>query len=144
MAVLTASACQTNASGFLLNPPKYIERGMIARTVTYTFVAAQSAGDVIMMVPVPRGAQINDLIVQGGFVAGSGSITVTPGDGGVANRFGSLSAVNVAVHATLGIGYTYSADDTIDLAVTTVTTATATGSVRLSVFYSMDGSTDGS
>ena len=142
MATFTASSCQTNASGFFLAPPKYNEKGVQARTAQYTFTAAQSAGDVIQMVPVPKGAVIHELNVVANM--GGAAITVTGGDGGSAARYGSMSVQGALVaRCTAGIGYSYSADDTIDLTVSTVTSASAAGSVRLTVLYSFDQAADG-
>jgi len=144
MATFTSTACQTNVSGFFLSPPKFIENGCVVRSAVQAFTAAQSAGDVFQMVPVPRGCQINDIIVQtSGFTGGL--VTVGVGDGGSTKRFGSASSsANNAVRPNLAsIGYSYSVDDTIDILIDAVSTATATGTVRLTVFYSMDQSTDG-
>lgn len=143
MATLTATAAQTSNSGFFLAPPKYNEKGVQARTAKYSFVAAQSVGDVIQMFAVPKGAVIHDLNVCASMSAG-GSITVTGGDGGNTNRYGSMSVQGILVaRCTQGIGYSYSAEDTIDLKVTTATSATAAGAVRLTVFYSFDQAADG-
>jgi len=144
MATLTATACQTNTSGFFLHPPKYNEKGMQSTTVQYTFAASQSAGDVIQMVPVMKGAQIHDVLVStSGFTGGL--VTLGVGDGLSAKRYGSGSAVAASSWrpTQFGIGYSYSADDTIDLLVDAVSTATATGTVRLTVFFSFDQAQDG-
>lgn len=144
MATLTSTACQASASGFFLNPPKFIENGVIARTALYTFAAAQSAGDIVQMVPVPKGAHIHDVIaVYAGL--GGGALTTTVGDGNSATRYNGSVSTNLAsvVRATAGLGYSYSAEDTIDVVVGTATSATAGVTMRLTVIYSMDQSQDG-
>lgn len=147
MATLTSTACQTNnGGGFFLNAPKYIEQGMISRSVKHTFSPAQSSGDIIQMMPIPKGAHIHDVILCTDGLGG-GALTVTLGDGNSATRyFGSIStntATVFRVSAGAAIGYSYSAEDTIDLVVGTATSASAGTSMRLTVFYSMDQSTDG-
>lgn len=145
MATLTSTACQTNNSGFFLNPPKYIENGLIARTAIYSFTAAQSAGDVIQMVPVPKGASIVD--VETAFTPGAGGPVLTwlVGDGNTTNRYNASTSATVAtqLRSTGGLGYSYSAEDTIDIVVGAVGSATAAGSIRLTVTYAMDQATDG-
>ncbi len=146
MATLTSTACQTSASGFFLNPPKYIENGMVVRSAQYTFVAAQSAGDVIQMVPVPKGAQIAGLVVQYALATGAAITQGSIGDGGSAARYmGTLSAslAGVVTYMTSGLGYSYSVDDTIDIVVGTATSASVGGTVRVTVTYSMDQAGDG-
>lgn len=146
MATLTSTACQTfSNTGFFLSPPKYLEEGMVVRSAVYTFGANQSAGDIIQMVPVPKGCQIADVKVQVDAKAAGGDFVLNGvGDGNNTARFISTSASGSAVAAiTSGLGYSYSADDTIDIKIGTVTSATAGGSVRLTVMYSMDQSTDG-
>lgn len=143
MATFTATAAQTNASGFFLAPPKYNEKGVQARTVQFTVAAAESAGDVWLTCPIPKGA----VVVEGnvcvaGHTGGNGTITV--GDGGQADRYGSLSySVGGVIRFNAGIGYSYSVDDTVDVKFNAVTTGTATGTVRLTVFYVNDQAADG-
>ena len=145
MATLTSTACQTSAAGFFLNPPKYIQDGMIARSAIFNFALAQSAGDVIQMVPVPKGAQIVD--VETLFTPGAGGpvLTWSVGDGNSTQRYNTSvsAAVATQLRSVAGLGYSYSADDTIDIVVGAVGSATAAGSIRLTVTYSMDQSTDG-
>lgn len=146
MTTLTSTACQTSVSGFFLNPPKYIENGMVARTAVYGFTAAQSAGDVIQMVPIPKGAVVLDTVTT--FTPGAGGPVLTwiVGDGNSTNRFQISASATIAssVHANGGgIGYSYSVEDTIDITVSAIGSATAAGTVRLTVFYAMDQATDG-
>jgi hypothetical protein len=143
MATLTASSCQTSSGGFFLSPPRYIENGVVARSALFTKTAAESAGDVIQMVPIPRGAQILELNLT--FGLGGGATTINVGDGNSTGRFAASMSTNVATvqRATAGLGYSYSADDTIDIVIGTATSASAVGTYRLTVFYAFDGAADG-
>lgn len=138
MATLTASAAQSTSQA------KYLDHGCVARSAIYTFTAAQSAGDVIQMVKVPKGAHVHEVIQV--WSLGGAALTVTVGDGDSAARYNGSTSTNVAtvVRATAGLGYSYSAEDTVDITVGTATSASAAGTVRLTVLYSMDQSTDGS
>ena len=108
-----------------------------------------SAGDVIQMVKIPSGATILDLKLFGG--GGGGAYTCSVGDGNSAARY--LSATTFAsagqvysiyqnvpqiVTATANGAYVYTADDTIDITVVSVLTATLAGIFTLNVTYSMD------
>lgn len=148
MATLTSTACQTSASGFFLNPPKYIENGVIARTAIFAFTAAQSAGDVIQMVPIPKGAVVIDTATV--FTPGAGGpvLTWSVGDGNSSQRYQTSVSATAATFTrgnAVGNGgaYSYSAEDTIDIVVGAVASATAAGSIRLTVTYAMDLATDG-
>lgn len=142
MATFTSTAAQTNSGGFFLNPPKYLEQGVVARSANYVKTAAESVGDVYLMVPIPRGAQMIDVILQPAM--GGGAVTMNCGDSGSATRYGSLSCNGtLAVHALNGVGYSYSVDDVIKLAVGTATSASAVGSFRLTCLYQFDNATDG-
>lgn len=142
MATFTSTACQTSSAGFFLNPPRYIQNGVVARSASYAKTAAESAGDVYMMIPVPRGAQVIDVILQP--TMGGGSVTMNVGDSGSATRYGSLScAGSIAIHAAAGLGYSYSVDDVIKCTVGTATSASAVGSFRLTALYQFDNATDG-
>ena len=132
MATTTASAAQSTA-------PAYNNvNGTITRIVTYTIVASASAGDVIQMVKVPMGAIVSS--VRFAMNGHSGVLTVNVGDGNDVSAYAasvvlSGSAVALASIPSRGIGRSYSAEDTIDITFSTVTSASAVGSVRLTVFY---------
>lgn len=144
MATLTASAAQANM------PAKYAVDRVIHRIVDYSLGATGnpnlSSGDVIQMLKVPAGACIVSLSMIVDQLSG-GNYTFAIGDGNSAGRFaasistGSTSALFSM--ATTGfivssIGYSYSTEDTIDITFSTVTTATASGTIRLSVAYTMN------
>lgn len=142
MATLTASAAQSTV------PAKFRIGGVITRVVDYSLGATAnpnlSTGDVLQMVRVPNGACILDVWFITDQLSG-GNYTVTVGDGNTANRYfaslstGSTSGINKMTLANAGaVGYSYSTEDTIDITVSTVTTATASGVLRLVVSYTMD------
>lgn len=145
MATFTSTACQTvGTTGFFLTPPKYIDEGLIARHALFTLSVAASQGDVIQMIPIPKGAHIVDVSVLA-LAPVSMTYTLAVGDGNSATRFiaSATGGNQVAVHATGGLGYSYSAEDTIDVSWTVIGSASTSSSVRLSVLYAMDQTTDG-
>jgi len=152
-ATYTATACQTNASGFFLTPPKYIENGGIVRSVSIGIPISASNTAVIQMVPVPKGASIYDLVFAWDAAGTTTQFTVNIGDGNSTGRYvTSFSAtasgvcrLGAGVASFAGAGYSYSAEDTIDVFVTAVASGSTTpaGTFRLSILYSMDQSTDG-
>lgn len=138
MATKTATAAASVAQA------QYNVNGATVRNVEYTLNGVSfSAGDVIQMVKVPAGARIVDLTIAFDLLgaAGVSSYTLTGiGDGNDADRYlVSTSVVTSAVvrmAAPAGLGYSYSAEDTIDVTIGTITSGTAaTGNVRLSVTY---------
>lgn len=138
MATKTATAAQSTVAA------RYDAVGPVTRVVEYTLNGVSfSAGDVIQMVRVPAGAKFVDFVISWDLLgaAGTSSYTFTGlGDGNDADRYmTSTSAVTSAVVRMSipgGQGYSYSAEDTIDLTVGTVTSGTAaTGTVRLSFTY---------
>lgn len=144
MATLTASAAQSTV------PAKYRINGVITRVVSYSIGAtanpALSSGDVLQMVRVPSGASILGVQLVVDQLSG-GNYTFTIGDGNSAARyFGSISSGSTsaimgftnAAFVASSMGYSYSAEDTIDITVGTATTATASGVVRLVVSYTLD------
>lgn len=153
MATYTSTACQTNnGGGFFLNAPKFIENGVIARSVNFTFTTSASSGDVVQMVPVPKGAVVLDVTfaVTGGHGATS-NLAFTVGDGNSTTRYSTSQSGAAAVgggffwrmNNAAGLGYSYSAEDTIDLIPGTIGSMSAQMTVRLTVTYAMDQATDG-
>jgi hypothetical protein len=146
MATYTATAAQTNSSGFFLKSPKYNEKGVQAVTVAYNFTAAQSAGDVIFLAPIAKSAVLLDAYVTlTGF--GGAAITLTGlGDSGSNNRYiGSLStngATAVLQRATQGVCYSYSAEDILRVTIGTATSASAVGTVRVTALFAFDQAAD--
>lgn len=142
MATLTATAAQATVSA------KYLINGAITRTVSFNpGGTALSAGDVIQMVKVPAGAIINDLALA--ISSSVQSYTITGcGDGNSATRyFASQSLVLVqcvrlgggTTAKVDGFGYSYSAEDTIDITMGTITSGTAANcDIVMSLTYTLD------
>lgn len=124
-------------------PAKGLSAGLVAVTASYSVGAALSlsAGDVIQMVNVPKGATVVYMAVSGG----SGDALVAVGDGIDPDRYIAhatmASASTVVRTITLNasnVPYVYSADDTIDIAVSTVSVGTTTGGFNMTVIFSKD------
>lgn len=118
--------------------------GATTRVVEYSLNGVTlSAGDVIQMMKIPSGARVADLAVafDGLGAAGVQSYTLTGiGDGNDDNRYMlSQSVVTssvVRMSVPGGFGYSYSAEDTVDITIGTITSGTAaTATVRLTMTY---------
>lgn len=122
--------------------PKGLRVGLIATSAVYSFAAVSyTAGDVIQMVKVPANAAVVSMLISsntgvaGSVIVGDGVNTARYNSGyalGASTAAGGLNGVNY-------IPYLYSTDDTIDLTVSvSVTGSLGSGSVNLTVIYSMD------
>lgn len=137
MAIFTASAAQAHAIA------KSLRVGVVAQTVSFSLGASQTltAGDVIQMIKVPANARVVFLAASGGF----GDVDFGVGDGLSTNRY--LSSITRSTGQGLlmmnqpNVGYTYSVDDTIDIAVTAASVATIAGGFELRVIWTMDPTT---
>lgn len=139
MATFTSTACQSNS------PALYRENGTISRTVVFAPSASASAGDVIQMVKVPQGAVVNHVAIAVSFSAGV--VTANIGDGNDTSAYAAAvvlsgSAVS-SVMTGRGLGRSYSAEDTIDLVVTAISTPPANATYKLSVNYTCQNDTQG-
>lgn len=141
MATFTASAAQSNV------PAIFRENATISRTVTHSWSASASAGDVVQMLKVPMGAVVNFVAVTGSFSAGV--VTVNIGDGNDTSAYGAAVVLSGAgVQAPTqgmtfrGLGRSYSAEDTIDLVVTAVSTPPANAVYKLTVNYTCQNGGD--
>lgn len=123
--------------------PKGLMVGLVAESSTYSVAAATSlsAGDVIQMVKVPKGASLVSFTLSGG----SGDALVTLGDGVDDDRYltavtmGSNSALIRTLNVAAGnVPYVYSTDDTIDISVSTVSVGTITGGFQIQCVFSMN------
>jgi len=123
--------------------PKGVRVGLAATSAIYSMGAALSlsAGDVIQMVRVPKGASLIWFQLSGG----GGDALVSLGDGVDDDRYmtlvtmGSNSALIRTANVHGGnVPYVYSVDDTIDIAVSTVSVGTITGGFHLRCIFSMN------
>jgi hypothetical protein len=115
--------------------------GLTTITEVYSLTTTLSAGDVIQMVKVPKGATPVYVAVVG---ASTGVTNVNVGDGNSANRFINAYATSAAavqqIINTAYVPYTYTADDTIDITVSAASVATVGGYVTLTAVFTMDAS----
>ena len=140
MATFTASAAQATVQ------PKAIRVGLVAVRSTYSIGAAPSAGDIIQMVKVPAGA--TPIHVNFACTNNTPSFILEVGDGILSSRYRSVATYSIGVGwvvaqantAVPTAPYTYSADDTIDVFISTVTASNATigGAFHMNVIFSMD------
>lgn len=101
-------------------------------------VTAAATNDVFRMVKVSKGDVIYDVILGAGDVDSGTALVMTVGDGGDTDRFITASTIGQAggvarMNNYAGQGFTYSADDTIDILVSTGATGIAAGSPTVSV-----------
>lgn len=143
-------ATKTSTAVSTLVQPRMIHAGTnVARAVFTGNALTVSAGDVIQMVKIPRNAAIVELLV-GGHSPNSG-LGITVGDGSLSNRFVtavSLSSTSLIfrMNNPAGLGYVVSLSDdatteydTIDITIQDTTSATASCSIVLEVFYVAPG-----
>jgi hypothetical protein len=119
--------------------PKGLSVGLVAVTSVWSLTSSNSAGDVIQMVKVPKGATPIYVSLSG---AGTGVGSVNVGDGVSAARYISNylnSAASVmSVINTNYTPYTYSVDDTIDITVSAVSVGTVAGAFVMTAVFAMD------
>lgn len=119
--------------------------GLNSVKATYNVATALVVNDVIKMVKVPKGARIVDIILACGVLDtdGTPAVVLAVGDGTTAGRFITGSTVGqaggvVRLGVAAGLGYVYTADDTIDIKATTAADALAAAAdVTLTVIYDM-------
>ena len=137
MATLTSSKVGTGT------PAKSLSAGLVAVSAVYSVNASLSAGDVIQMVNVPKGAMIVYAALGG--IGTNQEALVALGDGVDNDRYMGYAAMsaNTATPRALGYEalatpYVYSTDDTIDIFVSTVSLDTIGGGFHLTVIFSKD------
>lgn len=137
MATLTATAASSTS------PAMYNATGTTTRTVFFTHNVALSAGDVVQMVRVPNGAQVHRVSLTA--ISFSAGVVVTNiGDGNDVSAYGadvvlSGSAITMTTMTGRGLGRSYSAEDTIDITVVSISAPPATATIALSISYSNQG-----
>lgn len=101
--------------------------------------------DVIQMVKIPNGATVLDIILDCPDLDTSTGVRLTVGDGDSTARYIAANNVGVAggiirMSVAGGSQNKYTADDTIDILISTAATGTAatTGVIYMTVFYTMD------
>lgn len=120
--------------------------GVQSVSVTHEITAALVVNDVIQMVKMPIGATILEVILGTDDLDSDGSpaIVLEVGDATTVGRFIAGSTVAqaggvVRLGVIDGMHYTYTAEDTIDVKVSTAPATGATsGGISLTVIYTMD------
>ena len=136
-------ATRTTAATAAGAPSKGLRVGLNEVHGIYSYGAGLSAaaGDVIQMVNIPKGARVTYVALSGG----SGDALVSLGDGVDDDRYIAYATMSsaagavrtITLHAA-NVPYVYSTDDTIDVAISTVSVATITGGFHLTAIFSMD------
>lgn len=140
MATFTANAAQAAVQ------PKGLRVGLVAVTAFYSIAAAPSAGDIIQMVKVPANA--TPVFLQFGCTNNTPSFIMEVGDGINTARYRSVATYSIGIGLVLAQAniavpaapYTYSAEDTIDFFISTVTASNATigGQFIMNAIFSMN------
>ena len=135
MATLTTTNVAAGVS------PNLQHAGATIKTATYTLTSSSSAGDVIQMIKV---AKNETPLFVGVFATGVGVGTARVGDGVNTGRYIEPLAYSAGMTQTLinvaaWAPYTYSTDDTIDILISAVSTASTVGSFTIVVISRMDG-----
>lgn len=132
MATITSTAAAANKSA------RFLHAGVVAAYASMSLSVSLSAGDVIQFVKVPSGAQVLDVVFFNNEGAGN-NYTFVVGDGGDDNRYvTSTSSTGVVRAQATTFPYSYSAEDTVDVTIGTVVSATATGNLGVLVIYQLD------
>lgn len=133
MATLTATAAAAIA------PAVLNVTGTVSRVVRYAASAALSAGDIIQMVKVPKGAVVTN--VAAGVSMSAGAVTMIIGDGNNKSAYAVATVFSGSVVSVtmpyVGVGRSYSAEDTVDMEVTAVSAAPGTADIFLRIEYTL-------
>lgn len=133
MATFTATAAQANVPAIMS-----VNR-TTTRVVKYTHSVALSAGDVIQMVKVPSGAIVSRVQVAASVSAGVATVNVGyGGDSSALAAAAVLSAAEVFTAMTVrGKGYSFSAEDTVDIHISALSAVPGTCKLILAIDYTM-------
>lgn len=134
MATFTASAAQAAAPA-LMNVS-----GTIDRVIQFSQTASFSAGDVIQMMKIPQGAVVTKVAIACSFSAGVATVNI--GDGNDVSAYGASVVLSGSVASTTtmpyrGLGRSYSAEDTIDIQIASISTPPADAKLTLAISYTM-------
>lgn len=139
MATFTATAAQVAVQ------PKALRVGLVAVRSTFSINTILSAGDVFQMIKVPANA--TPIFVQYGSSNLTPSWLMAVGDGILEGRYRSYASYSAAAgmlfNAINVAPYTYSADDTLDIFLSTITASNVSnaGAMYMNAIFSMDPGT---
>lgn len=127
-------------------PPRAIHAGVTQASASFALTAALALNDVVRMVKVPRGATVLDVVLATTDLdTGSPAIVLDVGDGDDADRFVDGATIGqgggvARMNNPAGARHAYAADDTVDVLVATAPgTGATSGTITLSVLYTMEG-----
>lgn len=126
----------THQSILVSEGPAYTGIGPKVRKATFAVTAAiaDAAADIIEMIPVYAGEMLVDLTFESTDLDTGAALLMDVGDGGDDDRF--IVADNVGqsgglVRLAQNAGHVYSADDTIDVTISTAAGTGAAGTITL-------------
>lgn len=133
MATVVAPACSAGVQ------PPGLRVGIVSKTSTFSANGSMSTGDVVQMLKIPANAQLIDLQV---FYQLSGVGSYRVGDGNSTNRYitdvvGSAAVGVTRLNNTAFVPYTYSVDDTIDVALS-MSVNVSSGAIYLIAMINMN------
>ncbi len=151
-----ATLYSTQITNDMANPPvrgEFNRNGSALRCKLgkYTLSGSEASGDVLQMVTIPKGAIVNRHLSYMEWEDPGTTFTVELGDGVDADRYASTWDIKAASATTVvtleeavGVAvyheeYEYTAEDTIDLTLTSVGTPTAGQDINLFIVYTMNG-----
>jgi hypothetical protein len=107
------------------------------------FDEVPQAGDIIHMVKIPKGATLLDVLLDTSDMDAGTDMLLSVGYTGALTAFISSSTVGQAggiarLSVAGGSQYKFTDDDTIQVEVTVAGGTTATGTMKLSAWYTMD------
>lgn len=116
---------------------------LIAVAASYTVAAIPLTADIFHMVKVPAGATLVDLLLDTTALDAGSNITLSVGYTGALEAFISQSTVAQAggvarLSVAGGSQKFFAAEDTIQVSVTLQGATTAAGTIKLTVYYTMD------
>jgi hypothetical protein len=116
---------------------------LCSKTGTYDLAAALETNDLIPMVKVPAGATVIDVILDVPDLDSGTDVLMSVGYTGALTAFISSSTVAqaggiVRTSVAGGTAILFSAEDMVQLTVTTGPTTETTGTISLTVLYTMD------
>jgi hypothetical protein len=116
---------------------------LCSKTGTYTLTAALETNDLIPMVKVPAGATVINVVLDVPDLDSGTDVLLSVGYTGALTAFISSSTVaqtgGVArTDQAGGSAVLFSAEDNVQLTVTTGPTTETSGTISLTVFYTMD------
>lgn len=125
------------------HPARTIEKGVYPVTVSFTTSTALGVSDVVQMIPVQAGTTVLDVILSCDDLDSGTTMVLDVGDGGVTDRYidgatigqaGGITRMNVGA----GHGYTYTANDTIDVLVQVGPAGDGAGTLVLTAYLSRE------